>query len=97
MDHWFVITKTLECLDIAYQKANPTTCSCFSTTFNYNPSWHVITGDVNIVNDDDLYSLIFKSPNLYPYLSFNGRNSSKLYVSVFNISKKKQQKLIWIT
>lgn len=43
-----------------HMKGSPPTCSCSSSPFNYSPAGHVFTADINIVNNDDLKSLIVK-------------------------------------
>ena len=53
---------TLQSLDIEHLLLNPPTCSCSSSPFNYQPAGHVITGDVNIVKNEELKSLILKGP-----------------------------------
>jgi hypothetical protein len=51
--------QTLQCLDIEHFRQNPPKCSC-SSPFNYSPTGHIITWDVNIVQNDDLRFLILK-------------------------------------
>jgi hypothetical protein len=53
---------TLQCIDIEHHLQNPLTCSCSSSPSNYQPAGHVITGDVNIVRNEELKSLILKGP-----------------------------------
>jgi hypothetical protein len=45
-------------------------CSCSSSPFNYHIAGHVITGDVNIVTNEELRLLIFKGPKFRESLSF---------------------------
>lgn len=70
----FNYKKTLECLDIEHLNGSPPTCSC-SSPFNYSPAGHVSTRDVNIVNNDDLKSLILKGQNFREPRSFNWRSN----------------------
>ena len=62
--------QTLQCLDIEQLRQNPLKCSCSSSPFNYSPAGHIITGDVNIVQNEDLRSLILKGPKFREPRSF---------------------------
>ena len=75
----FNYKQTLQCLDIDNIILNPPTCSCSS--FNYSPAGHVITGDVNIVENEDLRSLISKGPKFREPRSFNWRQN---FISIMN-------------
>jgi hypothetical protein len=44
----------LPCLDVEQLRQNPPKCSCSSSPFNYSPDVHNITGDVNIVQNENL-------------------------------------------
>jgi hypothetical protein len=72
---------TLQYLDIDHLTLNPPMCSCSSSPFNYGPAGHVITGDVDIVQNEDLISLIRKSPRYREPQSFNWREN---FVSIMN-------------
>jgi hypothetical protein len=61
----------LQCLDIEHLLLNPPTCSCSSAPFNYQPDGHVITGDVDIVRNEELKSLILKGPKFREPPFFN--------------------------
>jgi hypothetical protein len=70
----YSITKkkiTLHSLDTEYLKNNPPSGSCFSSLYNYSLDEYVITGDVNIVNNEDLRSLVLKSLKYREPKSFN--------------------------
>ena len=43
-------------------KAKPPSCSCLSSKFCYAPSRHIITGDLDIVDNVKLKKLIAKGP-----------------------------------
>ena len=43
-------------------KAKPPDCCCKTSPFNYSPSGHVITGDLNIVENDLLRDVLAKGP-----------------------------------
>jgi hypothetical protein len=52
----FTYKQTSWYLDIDNLTLNPSMCSCFSSPFNYSPASHVITGDVDIFSDFQLFS-----------------------------------------
>jgi hypothetical protein len=54
--------QTLLCLDIEQLRQNPPKYSCSSSPFNYSHAGHIITGDVNIVQNKDPRSVILKGP-----------------------------------
>lgn len=60
----FFITRIKTRMPRHHMKGSPPTCSCSSLPFNYSPAGHVIAADKNIVNNDDLKSLIVKVQNL---------------------------------
>jgi hypothetical protein len=68
-------------LDIEHLTLDPFTCSCSSSPFNYSPAGHIITGDVDTVENEDLKSLIRKSPKFREPRSFNWRQN---FVSIMN-------------
>jgi hypothetical protein len=59
-----------QCLDIEHLLLNPPTFSCSTSRFNYQPAGHAITGDVNIVKNEELKSLILKGPKFREPRSF---------------------------
>lgn len=63
--------QTLQCLAIDNILLNPPTCYCSLSPFNYNPAGHVITGVFNIVENEDLRTLILKGPVFRKPRSFN--------------------------
>ena len=77
----FNYKQTLQSLDIDHLILNPPTCSCSSSPFNYSPAGHIITGDVDIVKNEDLKSLIRKGPKFREPQSFNWRHN---FVSIMN-------------
>ena len=46
------------------QKKFPLTYSCAFSLFNYNTSGHVITGDLNIIENELLCKVVFENPNI---------------------------------
>jgi hypothetical protein len=71
----------LQSLDTDHLTLNPPTCSCSSSPFNYNPARHIITGDVDIVKNEDLKSLIRKGPKFREPRPFSWRQN---FVSIMN-------------
>ena len=45
----FNYKETLQDINIEEYLKNPLTCDCSHSPFQYNPSGHVITGDLNII------------------------------------------------
>jgi hypothetical protein len=71
----FNYKQTLQSLDIEHLTLNPPTCSCSSSPFNYSPAGHIITGDVGIVENEGLKSLVRKGPKFREPRSFNWRKN----------------------
>ena len=67
--------QTLQCLDIKQLRQNPPKCSCSSSPFNYSPAGHIITGNINIVQNEDLKSLISKGPKFREPRSFKWQHN----------------------
>ena len=49
----------------------PTSCNCSNSEYIYGPMSHVITGDLNIVEDRELKSLLSKGPKYRPPSTIN--------------------------
>jgi hypothetical protein len=79
--NFFNYKQTLQSLDIDNLTLNPPTCSCSPSPFNYSSAGHIITGDVDIVENEDLKSLIRKGPKFTEPRSFNWRQN---FVSIMN-------------
>ena len=47
---------------------NPLTCDCSHSPFQYNPSGHVITGDLNINQHESLRKVISHGPKFIKLL-----------------------------
>ena len=77
----FNYKQTLQSLDIDHLTLNPLMCSCSSSPFNYSPAGHIISGDVDVVENEDLKSLIRKGPKFREPRSFNWRQN---FVSIMN-------------
>lgn len=77
----FNFKQTLQDLNIGHLKDNPQTRSSSFLAYNYSPAGHVITGHVNLVNNEDLRSLIMKGPQFRESKSFTWRrNLSILWI-----------------
>lgn len=62
--------QTLQELNIVHLKDNLITCSCSSSPYKCSSAGHVIAADVNIVNNEDLRSLILGGPKFREPTSF---------------------------
>ena len=51
---------TLRDFDLATFISDPPSCSCDTSCFNYVPVGHVVTGDLSIIKNDKLRSLMSK-------------------------------------
>ena len=58
-------------------KAKPPDCSCNSSPYKYSPSGHVITGDLNIVDNLSLRSIFAKGPKYREPQSINWKYNFK--------------------
>ena len=59
----FNYKKVLQSLDLEDFKAHPPSCTCSSSPFLYSPAGHVVTGDLNIVENVQLKTFSLKAPN----------------------------------
>jgi hypothetical protein len=48
-------------------------CSCSSPPFDYSPAVNIIKGDVKIIQNEDLRSLVLKDPKFCEPRSFKWR------------------------
>jgi hypothetical protein len=58
----FNVSSALSNLDIHAFLDNPPDCNCKSSAYCYPTHGHVITGDLNIINNHKLKDLILKGP-----------------------------------
>ena len=58
-------------------KAKPPDCSCDKSPFKYSPSGHVITGDLNIVENDQLRDVLAKGPKYREPRAINWNHNFK--------------------
>ena len=54
--------RVLQDLNIDDFKAKPPDCSCNSSPFKYSPAGHVITGDLNVIENKPLRDVLAKGP-----------------------------------
>ena len=52
--------------DLNIEQNSPPSCTCSNSKFRYEPSGHVITGDLNIVQDRELQRFLLKGPKYRP-------------------------------
>ena len=68
----------LQDVNIDYFKSKAPDCTCASSQFTYNPAGHVITGDLNIVNNPSVRNLLSKGPKYREPKSLNWKYNFKL-------------------
>ena len=71
--HIFNYKKALQDLDIQEYSKNPLTCDCSSSPYIYQPSGHVITGNLNIIEHEGLRKIISHGPKFREpqYINWN--------------------------
>jgi hypothetical protein len=65
-------------LNIDDFKSKPPDCTCASSPFIYNPTGHVITGDLKIINNTSLQEVFAKGPKYREPKSINWKHNSKI-------------------
>jgi hypothetical protein len=60
----FNYKEALQDINIEEYFKNPLTCECSHSPFQYNPSGHVITGDLNIIQHESLRNVISHGPSI---------------------------------
>jgi hypothetical protein len=58
----FNYKEALQDINIEEYMKNPLTCDCSHSPFQYNPSGHVLTGDLNIIQHESLRKVISHGP-----------------------------------
>ena len=74
----FNYKKVLQHFSIDDLKSKPPDCSCSSSPFNYSPSGHLITGDLNFVTNDKLRKLLSTGPKYRVANPINWKQNFKL-------------------
>ena len=59
-------------------KSEPPSCTCSTSPFLYTPAEHVVTGDLNIVQNSHLKELLKKGPKYRQPQPFNWNHNFKL-------------------
>ena len=59
-------------------KSKPPDCTCASSPFVYDPAGHVITGDLNIISNISLRSVLAKGPKYREPKSINWKHNFKI-------------------
>ena len=78
-------------LDIDDFKSKPPDGTCASSQFSYNPACHVITGDLNIVNNTSLRNAKYHEPK-----SINWKYNFKILMDSVEDYARKWAKREWI-
>ena len=74
----FNYKQALKHLNVHDFKANPPPCTCSSSPFLYSPAGHIITGDLNIVQNDLLKDLLYKGPKYREPRPFSWKHNFKI-------------------
>jgi hypothetical protein len=59
-------------------KSKPPDCTCASPPFIYDPTGHVIAGDLNIINNTSLREVFAKGPKYREPKSINWKHNFKI-------------------
>ena len=74
----FNYKQVLQDLNINDFKSKPPDCTCASSPFVYDPAGHVITGDLNIISNISLRSVLAKGPKYREPKSINWKHNFKI-------------------
>ena len=74
----FNYKQALQGLDIDEYLKNPLTCDCSNSPYIYNPSGHVITGDLNIIQHENLRKVISHGPKFREPQNINWNHNFKI-------------------
>ena len=74
----FNYKEVLQSLDLDDFKAHPPSCTCSSSPYLYSPAGHVVTGDLNIVENEQLKNILAKGPKYREPKSFSWKYNFKL-------------------
>ena len=70
--------EALQDINIEEYLKNPLTCDCSHSPFQYNPSGHVITGDLNIIQHESLRKVISHGPKFREPQHINWKHNFKI-------------------
>ena len=80
---------TVKNIDIDDFIKSPPSHDCASSPFRYAPHGHVITGDFDIIRNEDLKQLLLKGPNYGEQTSINwGYNIKLTFTAIEDYAKK---------
>ena len=74
----FNYKEALQDINIKEYIKNPLTCDCSHSPFQYNPSGHVITGDLNIIQHESLRKVISHGPKFREPQHINWKHNFKI-------------------
>ena len=74
----FNYKEALQDINIEEYLKNPLTCDCSHSPFQYNPSGHVITGDLNIIQHENLRKVISHGPKFREPQHINWKHNFKI-------------------
>ena len=74
----FNYKEALQDINIEEYIKNPLTCDCSHSPFQYNPSGHVITGDLNIIQHESLRKVISHGPKFREPQHINWKHNFKI-------------------
>ena len=74
----FNYKEALQDINIEEYLKNPLTCDCSHSPFQYNPSGHVITGDLNIIQHESLRKVISHGPKFREPQHINWKHNFKI-------------------
>ena len=74
----FNYKEALQDINIEDYIKNPLTCDCSHSTFQYNPSGHVITGDLNTIQHESLRKVISHGPKFREPQHINWKHNFKI-------------------
>ena len=74
----FNFKEALQDINIEEYLKNPLTCDCSHSPFQYNPSGHVITGDLNIIQHESLRKVVSHGPKFREPQHINWKHNFKI-------------------
>jgi hypothetical protein len=77
----FQCKEALPDINIEEYRKNPLICDCSHSPFQYNPSGHVITGDLNIIRHESLRKVISHGPKFREPQHINWKHNFKIIMN----------------
>jgi hypothetical protein len=78
----FNYKEALQDIKIEEYPMNPLTCDCSHSPYQYNSSGHLITGDLNIIQDESLRKVISHGPIFREPQHINWKHNFKMIMDV---------------